>query len=151
MTDWTNPKTWEFDELVDENELNTHLRDNILHLKELLGLAFIFTNRQGGSSTDWNVFGTTTYSITSPKIQIGCASIGSISTAWNTWYYGSTSVTFPVAFTNKPLVFCTCNNLVANNLITLLPTGIVKTGFTLQATSNGSMGSQTVAWLAIGE
>jgi hypothetical protein len=34
MTDWTAPRTWANDDLVDADDLNTHVRDNMLHLKE---------------------------------------------------------------------------------------------------------------------
>ena len=33
MTSWTDPKTWITGELVDAATLNTHLRDNLLYLK----------------------------------------------------------------------------------------------------------------------
>lgn len=34
MTIWTDPKTWVTGELVDAATLNTHLRDNLLYLKD---------------------------------------------------------------------------------------------------------------------
>jgi hypothetical protein len=37
MTDWTAPRTWANDDLVDADDLNTHVRDNMLHLYETLG------------------------------------------------------------------------------------------------------------------
>lgn len=34
MTAWTTPRTWATGEVVTETMLNTHVRDNLLHLKE---------------------------------------------------------------------------------------------------------------------
>ena len=34
MTAWTAPRTWATGEVVTETMLNTHVRDNLLHLKE---------------------------------------------------------------------------------------------------------------------
>ena len=33
MTTWATPRTWSYNELVDELMLNTHLRDQLLSLK----------------------------------------------------------------------------------------------------------------------
>ncbi len=57
--------------------------------------------RQGGNSTNWHTYGTTTYTPNMPKVQVGSASlnlgIGPVA--------GSINVTFPNAFTQTPVVF----------------------------------------------
>lgn len=55
--------------------------------------------RQGGSSTDWSTYGLTTYSPTSTLIQAGSISISITSNS------GASSVTYPTAYTQRPLVF----------------------------------------------
>ena len=60
------------------------------------------TGRQGGSATDWNTQGTTNYTPTLPKIYVGTTRLTVTS--------GSTSavgVTFPAAYTNKPIALAT--------------------------------------------
>lgn len=150
MTTWTTPRTWVYDELVDESKLNTHVRDNLSYLKEQLDISMDVVARQGGSSTNWNTAGTTTYTPTSLKVQTGTANVASVTTAYSTWYYGSVAVTFPEAFTNKPMVFGTVINLVANNIISVIITDVTTSGFTLELVSNASMSNQNVSWLALG-
>lgn len=147
---WTAPRTWNIGELVSKALLDTHVRDNLIYLKEKLDLSLILSNRVGGNASNWNTGGSTTYTITNPVIQLGVTTIGSITTAYNSWYMGSTTVTFPTAFSNYPMILASPINVVAFNLITIIPTNISSTGFTLQGMSNSSMGTQAVAWVAIG-
>lgn len=67
---------------------------------------------------------------------------------------GTASVTFPTAFSNKPLVICTLSgNFDANNY-QLTPSFITPTttGFTARVTRGSTSGDLTVSvgWLAIG-
>jgi hypothetical protein len=60
------------------------------------------TNRQGGSATDWSDYGTTNYNLSSPPI----IQIGSVGLTINSGAQGAyATITFPVAFGGKPLVF----------------------------------------------
>jgi hypothetical protein len=43
MTSWTSPRTWTTSELATASMLNTHVRDNELHLKEQVTSALIKT------------------------------------------------------------------------------------------------------------
>jgi len=63
--------------------------------------------RQGGNATDWSVPGTTTYTPTGALIQAGVIEWTGSSAA-----SGNKDVTFPVAFSQKPLVFATTGNAV---------------------------------------
>jgi hypothetical protein len=38
MTDWTEPRDWPVDHLVDATDLNTYLRDNLRHIRETIAL-----------------------------------------------------------------------------------------------------------------
>jgi hypothetical protein len=57
-----------------------------------------FYRRQGGDASDWSVVGTTTYTPTTVRMQAGVKSFAAGSTD---------TITFPVAFSNVPLVFIT--------------------------------------------
>ena len=59
-----------------------------------------FYRRQGGSATDWNVAGTTTRTPTAVRMQAGAISTGSRAAG----EFNTVVVTFPVAFSAKPLV-----------------------------------------------
>jgi hypothetical protein len=100
---------------------------------------FLFcTNRQGGNATDWSDGGTpSNYVVSSqPKMQAGATLLGSGVT--------SVTITFPVAFSNKPLIF-PGSELGTKNV------GFSAVSAT-QVTINGddATGSYNVDWLAIG-
>ena len=110
----------------------------------------IIYRRQGGSATVWNTQGTTTYTPTSPKIQVGVISLTFASVNVQT-----VIVTFPVAYTNTPIVFL---DLPYNILINA--TDSVVEVYALSASqltirvfhpSGNLNGSLDVSWLAIGE
>lgn len=69
--------------------------DGSIDYEHLSAGASKVTSRQGGNATDWSVPGTTTYTPTAVRIQCGTADTG---------ITGAISVTFPVAFSNKPVV-----------------------------------------------
>ncbi len=76
------------------------------------GNALPLRGRQGGSATDWSVVGTTNQPLTTPRVQIGASSwTGGSATS------GSKAVTFPVAFSQPPLV-----------LVSYAPTGFNANG-----------------------
>ncbi|MBK8467724.1 MAG: hypothetical protein IPL32_18070 [Chloracidobacterium sp.] len=103
-------------------------------------------NRQGGSSTDWNTPGTTNYTPASPKIQIGCVNvtIGSGSDG------ATATVTFPTAYSYKPMVFLAASNLPVTYQI-LTSYSITNTGFLCGVTNPSRNMTVPVMWLAIGQ
>lgn len=103
--------------------------------------------RQGGSSTDWQTHGTTTYTPgTSTKIQTGVRNC-SVSNGGGSF----TTITFPTAFTYKPSVFVS-RELSPLDGTDIWVESITNTGFTIYAVSTevGS-GSVVTHWMAIGE
>ena len=138
--------------------LSVGMDNSVLHADSTQASGLIWKNvekiyrRQGNSATDWNVTGTVTYTPASTQnMQLGAVNIPNINTAFNTWYYGDATVTFPVAYTNKPLIFCTYINLVANSIMGIIATSITISGFTVRAIANATSANQNVAWLAIGQ
>jgi hypothetical protein len=96
-----------------------------------------FLGRQGGSATDWTTAGTTHYE-TGISIRIQCGSIQSVGES-------NASVTFPVAFSQKPLVFITPGESMST--WDLFLDNISASGFTIVDTSPVA---PAVFWLAIG-
>lgn len=103
----------------------------------------VVTYRQGGSATDWYVAGTTNYSASKTIMQTGCFNIPKYNTS-----YGFGTVTFPVAFSQKPIVLISSVEYAGN---TLVATEITTTTF--KASYNGSdlSGGLDISWIAIGE
>lgn len=98
--------------------------------------------RQGGSATDWNAPGTTTY--TPGAVRMQC---GAVVTAPD----GFAIITFPIAFSAVPLVFVTQATNGGNIGIDVVSiTTSQLTVFTMNAGDSGANGSRTVNWLAIG-
>jgi hypothetical protein len=95
-------------------------------------------NRQGGSATAWGTAGTTNY--VSGNVRIQCGSVAGASP--------TTIVTFPVAFSNTPLIFVkTVTNVPVAELIS--PTSSAFQVVALDV--NGSIVVPTsYEWLAIG-
>lgn len=98
--------------------------------------------RQGGHATDFSVYGATTYGSVNPLMQVG-------SKRWNAAASpsGSISVTFPRAFSDKPIVFLSVYE--DNQLfVSVIPTATGFTGFWVAKT--GDETDLTFYWLAIG-
>ena len=89
--------------------------------------------RQGGSATAWNASGTTTYTPTAVRVQVG-AKLGT----------SPMTITYPTAFSQIPLVL-TC---VAAGLGYASPTIFSTTQVTIE--HSGGASPETVYWLAIG-
>lgn len=108
--------------------------------------------RQGGSPSDWTNSGTTTYTPTPAdiKIQAGAKSL-SLSTPNITTY---TFITFPVAFTKKPLVFVNGSSGNTTGVFSCGADGdtVSTTGFYLRLSAYPSQNINiTLFWMAIGE
>ena len=88
------------------------------------------TRRQGGDPTDWQEPGTTTYTPTNVRIQCGSATCG----------IGGTTVTFPIAFSAKPV--CVASS----------PDGTCTVDDTTATTAKigNSGGNAETYWIAIG-
>lgn len=99
--------------------------------------------RQGGNASNWQNSGTTTYTPTVAYIQAGVRTV-SVNTT------GSASVTYPVAFAQRPVIYLTPNS--GSGTIICQSTGDSITGFTISCrdvVTSGSI-SVDVNWLAIG-
>lgn len=100
--------------------------------------------RQGGSSTAWNTRGTTNYDVSasSVKVQVGSILVTSVDMV----------VTFPVAFSQVPLVFATTNGAGSANTYAIV-NGSSTSGFNIRTINDAGSGitSEGVAWMAIGE
>lgn len=110
-----------------------------------------FYRRQGGSATDWFSPGTTTYTPGAVRMQGGVVEWTGSSTD-----YANVIVTFPVAFSYKPLVLCIAafdSAIAAHRIITCIDAStITTTGVTLQWRSIEASNHTSVnlIWLAIG-
>jgi hypothetical protein len=101
-----------------------------------------FYRRQGGSATDWDVSGTTTRTPTAVRMQAGAITGGAGSTV---------VVTFPVAFSAKPLVFATATQLGDGSAISAIANNPTTTQVTLGALDDaGAFVADIIFWLAIG-
>ena len=103
--------------------------------------------RQGGSATDWDSAGTTTYTPGMVRTQSGVIAITLSATS-----FGSTAVTFPVAFSAKPNVLCSiANNPTSGILFAPQAQSISASGFTAYIAANATLSvTVNIAWLAIG-
>ena len=63
---WTTPKTWALGELVDESDLNTHVRDNLLFLKSNPVIASAASVGSTSTSNNTGVSVITTGSVSIP-------------------------------------------------------------------------------------
>ncbi len=110
------------------------------------------TNRQGGNATDWNTPGTTNYTPPAVRIQAGSVS----ASVTGSPAFGWTTITFPVAFAAKPLIFLNAGWFgtgPVSGLLELVSNNILTTAFDLGAgynSNSAAWGNPTVHWLAIG-
>ena len=154
-TTWDNPlyqasiTTGGVITLTDEREF---LHPNIaVSMAMLDGILPQLYRRQGGSATDWFSSGTTTYTPSAVRMQAGVVEWTGSSTD-----YALVAVTFPVAFSYKPLVLCIAafdSAVAAHRIITCIDAStITTTGVTLQWRSIEASNHTSVnlIWLAIG-
>lgn len=106
-----------------------------------------FYRRQGGSATDWDTAGTTTYTPGMVRMQSGVIAVTLSASS-----YSSTAVTFPVAFSAKPNIICGITNYPGSGIL-FAPQAqsISTTGFTVMITANTSLSiTVNIGWFAIG-
>ena len=106
-----------------------------------------FYRRQGGNATDWDSAGTTTYTPGMVRMQSGVIAVTLSASA-----FGSTAVTFPVAFSAKPNIICGIANSPGSGIL-FAPQAqsISTTGFTAYIAANTSLSvTVNIGWFAIG-
>lgn len=103
----------------------------------------IVHRRQGGSSTNWQTQGTTTYTPSTAFIQMGVRS-ASVNTT------GSVSITYPVAFSERPIITLGING--GSGACTAQVTGDSVSGFSVNLRDTITAGAITidVNWMAVG-
>jgi hypothetical protein len=89
------------------------------------------TRRQGGSATNWSTPGTTTYTPTMLRMQPGAITLDGS---------GLASVTFPIAFSNVPLVYLASQTSTPPTAVSISASGV-----TIQGNP-----ADVAMWLAIG-
>lgn len=105
--------------------------------------------RQGGSATDWSSSGTSSYTPTSGRIQVGALISGTMAASG----FSDVSVTFPVAFSQVPLVIVGKGPVANNGHVGVIAKSVTTTGFTLGFNNFSASNDVTVVghWMAIGE
>ena len=98
------------------------------------------TYRQGGNATDWSATGATNYVPTNVRIQCGVTTSSAS---------GSVAITFPVAFSNLPLVYLMVDG-TSEPIYTYIYT-LTAAAFTFSVFNDADARvAKTVRWLAIG-
>lgn len=102
-----------------------------------------FYRRQGGDTTDWDTAGTTAYTPSAVRMQGGVkAWTGSASE-------GTLTVTFPVAFSAKPLVFVA--PITPATIVTSIQAALTTSvNIYWRDTEGGAATTVNISWLAIG-
>lgn len=101
--------------------------------------------RQGGNATNWQTSGSSSYTPLSTTIEAGVKSITLTSGS------GSAAVTYPVAFTYRPVIFMNVNNGGSGGYSVVYGDDTIS-GFTIYMYDTGlSSATYTVNWIAIGE
>lgn len=106
-----------------------------------------FYRRQGASASDWSLPGTSAQTPTAVRMQGG-----SIEVSVSASPVGSISVTFPVAFSNKPLVYVSITEDISTTYIASV-TAVSASAITIQVLNyegTSLTNVVTVNWLAIG-
>jgi hypothetical protein len=106
-----------------------------------------FYRRQGGSASDWSVQGTGAQTPGAVRMQAGVARISIAASP-----VAQSTITFPVAFSNKPLAFVSIVEAVSTTFIASV-VSVSTTAITIQILhyeNANATGSVDVNWLAIG-
>lgn len=107
-----------------------------------------FYRRQGGNTSNWSTIGTTTYTPTAVRMQGGAGDL--------TFSSGDISlvnvITFPIAFSNAPLVLVTLRGGSETDVIKIFVSATTATtcDVTVRRTATGTSPSYAFNWLAIG-
>lgn len=95
--------------------------------------------RQGGNASNWSTAGTTNYTPSSVRIQIGVVE--------RDYNGGSTAVTFPTPFSGAPVVTVTPVSVTYYEFVSI--TGVNANGFTINLDATTSSAT-AFTWMAIG-
>lgn len=109
------------------------------------GYAVPLRGRQGGSATDWSSPGTTNQTLTTPRMQIGVVSVTTDGSG-----NASATITFPVAFSQPPVVFVTPHLAFAVAIPRCEADSATTTQVVLQLAGGAATTGYRIAWLAIG-
>jgi len=99
--------------------------------------------RQGGSATNWSLYGDDSYTPTLVRMQVGAKRW--TGTAAST---GSVTVTFPTAFSYIPIVLATTENNYAN--VSYVVNSASAATLSWRTVDDSTLTSLTIFWLAIG-
>jgi len=126
------------------NTINSASSNDISLVADTANSKVVLTTirRQGGSSTDWSSPGTNNYTESGVFIQTGVLTVTDGATAY--------AVTFPVAFSQKPIVLCTYYDTAGSGISATEVRSLATTGFTIVA-SGGAGLNGAATWLAIGK
>ena len=129
---------------IASSAITTALINNNAVTSSKLAYGLVY-QRQGGNATNWYTAGTTNYS--SPNtgntnIQVGSIAVSTAS---------DQVVTFPVAFTNAPIVTATVAQAASNNAWCAV-NSVTNTGFKIRTfnTSGTQIYTETANWIAVG-
>jgi len=115
--------------------------DDVMIGNRVIGL----TRRQGGNASDWSIAGTTTYTPTMVREQVGVFAHGSTIAAGA---FGGGTINFPTAFSQPPNVELT--PLIGGNINAVI-TGVGATQFSYRLYNNDSGGfNPSCMWRAVG-
>ena len=125
-------------------DITAALANNIVDDTKVGNRVPMLTRRQGGHATQWNVPGTTGYTPTAVKIQVGSAHMPSADGSGNS----SLNVTFPTAFSDKPIVLVSLNQGEYFGGVNAFVTNASQ--FNIRTYGHGAGETAEVHWIAIG-
>lgn len=168
MVDYVEVPDFTTGDTVTADNLDTYLRGNFKsvfdslvagHLVRLdatgkhledAGISSIVGKRQGGSSTDWNTYGSSNYTPSIAKMQAGSSYMTTSAGL------GSINITFPEAFAHKPIIIMGAHTPESggtlSNVYSPRISNVATTGFTItvRTTATDAM-NMSFQWLAIGD
>lgn len=104
----------------------------------------LIAGRKGGNATNWQVTGTTTYTPTAAYMYVGARDVTVTSGT------GSVAITYPAAFTNRPVIYVSINHSI--DKVVVAWSDDTTSGFTIRARNlDGGSGTYPVNWMAVGE
>lgn len=101
--------------------------------------------RQGGGTTDWSTAGTTNYIPDATKMEAGCVTWTGGAAAT-----GSVTITFPKAFSDKPLIYVTAAAISDAGVVGVVGVAASKSQATLTWYASVNQTAVSINWLAIG-
>lgn len=105
--------------------------------------------RQGGNAINWDLEGAINYTPEKVRMQVGQCEVDIA----DGQYYGTLQVTYPVAFTNKPLVFVSLRGLGTVSVKSAVAATITTTTVEITVVRTDTTGvlALNVNWMAIGQ